>query len=57
MEDKKEKKLYPGDVGYPGGHFTTEIHAGGKNVRLHIIKDAYGNVVSIYEEPLIFGIF
>ena len=55
MEEKK--KLYPGDNGYPGGHFVTSVHTKGKHVRLHVIKDSNGNIVSVYEEPLIFGIF
>lgn len=57
MGNEKKKRLYPGDKGYPGGHFTTDIHANGKDVRLHVIKDSNGNIVSVYEEPLIFGIF
>ena len=53
----EDKKLYPGDNNYPGGETVTEIHTIGKNVRLHIIKDSYGNIVSVWEEPLILGIF
>lgn len=52
-----EKRLYPGDVGYKGGETITEIHANGKHVRLHTIKDSNGNIISVWEEPLIFGIF
>ena len=38
---------------------TVTVHkpAGQGSKRYHITKDAYGNVIKVTEEPLIFGIF
>lgn len=49
-EKEKERKSYAGET-------VTEVHAAGRHVRIHTVKDAYGNIVSVWEEPLIFGIF
>ena len=56
MLDEK-KKLWPGDVGYPGGisHATVIINGQTKDVRTE--RDAYGDIVSIIATDKIFGIF
>lgn len=55
MEEKK--KLYPGDVGYPGGVTYTTIIVDGKAKEVRTKKDAYGNVVSVIVRDKLFGIF
>ena len=56
-EEKKEKKLYPGDVGYPGGTTHTTIYVDGRAKDMTVVKDAYGNVVFVGITNKIFGIF
>ena len=59
-DDKKkeqQKKLYPGDVGYPGGIFHSTIYVDGKAKDVTVVKDAYGNVVFTGICDKIFGIF
>ena len=51
------KKLYPGDVGYPGGVTYSTIIVDGKVKEVRTEKDAYGNVVSVIIRDKIFGIF
>lgn len=55
--DEKEKRLYPGDVGYKGGDFHTTIYENGKVKDAHIIKDSNGNIVYIGITDKILGIF
>ena len=57
MKEKEEKRLYPGDVGYQGGVFTTRVYSKGKNVEITTRKDAYGNVTSVSVVDLFLGIF
>ena len=53
---EKEKK--PEDfLANLGGETITEVHAAGRHVRVHTVRDCNGNIVSVWEEPLIFGIF
>ena len=54
MEDKK---LRPGDKGYKGGMSFADVHACGQDKRVYYVKDENGNIVSVHERPLIFGIF
>ena len=54
-EDKK--RLYPGDVGYPGGIFHTTIIVNGKAKDVRTVKDSNGNVVSVTITDKLFGIF
>ncbi len=56
MPEKKEK-LWPGEPGYKGGTFWTTVHTEKGSFRVKTIKDENGNVVAVFEEPLIFGIF
>lgn len=56
-ENNKEKRLYPGDVGYKGGKFITRAYVNGKNVEITTYKDPDGNVTSVFTRDLIFGIF
>lgn len=55
-EDEEERK-YPGDPGYKGGTFTTDVHTEKGSVRIKTVKDANGNIISVTEEPLWLGIF
>lgn len=55
--DKEEKKLYPGDKGYPGGKFRSTVFIDGKAKQLEVIKDANGNVVFTSLTDKIFGLF
>jgi len=55
MFDEKEKKK--DFLASLGGETVTEVHAAGKHTRVHTVRDANGNIVSVWEEPLIFGIF
>lgn len=55
MEEKE--KLYPGDKGYQGGEFHSTVYIHGRAYDVKTVKDAYGNVVGVYESPKIFGIF
>lgn len=57
MEDKNEKKLYPGDKGYQGGIFKTRVYSKGKNVEVTTVKDANGNVQAVFVHDLFLGIF
>ena len=57
MEEKEEKRLYPGDVGYKGGVFTTRVYSKGKNVEITTVKDSNGNVQSVFVRDLFLGIF
>ena len=57
MNNKEEKRLYPGDKGYPGGTFTTTVHVNGKNFEITTVKDSNGNVVAVFERELFLGIF
>ena len=57
MEEKEEKRLYPGDVGYKGGVFTTRVYSKGKNVEITTVKDPNGNVESVFVRDLFLGIF
>lgn len=57
MEEKKEKRLYPGDVGYKGGHFYTTVIIDGKAKNVHTIKDANGNTVYVGVTDKFLGIF
>ena len=54
---EEKKRLYPGDVGYPGGTFYTTIHVDGKVKEVKTVKDSNGNVVSIFVRDKLFGIF
>ena len=54
---EENKKLYPGDAGYPGGIFHTTVRVNGQNKDVRVEKDAYGNVISVLESNKIFGIF
>lgn len=56
MPDEK-KELYPGDPGYQGGTFITDVHTHNGDYRIYTEKDANGNIISVTERPLIFGIF
>lgn len=53
----EDKKLYPGDPGYPGGVTHTTVYVNGKVKDVRVEKDAYGNVVSTIITDKIFGIF
>lgn len=55
--DKENKKLAPGDVGYPGGTTFATARVGGKTKEIRVTKDAYGNVVYVGERNKIFGLF
>lgn len=55
MEDKK--KLYPGDVGYKGGVFTTRVYSKGKNLEVTTKKDPNGNIEAVFVRDLWLGIF
>ena len=58
MSNNEEKKrLYPGDVGYPGGVTHTTVVIDGKTKDVRTERDAYGNVVSVIVTNKIFGIF
>ena len=54
---ENNKRLYPGDKGYPGGVFTTRVYSKGKNVEITTIKDSNGNVQSVFVRDLFLGIF
>ena len=56
MEDEK-KKLYPGDPGYPGGIFITNVIINGEAKEVRTEKDPDGNPVSVIVSDKIFGIF
>lgn len=56
MADEK-KRLYPGDVGYPGGIFHTTVYVDGKAKDVKTVKDPNGNVVAVFVTDKIFGIF
>ena len=56
MEENKRRPL-PGDKDYPGGIFKTRVYTQKGNYEITTIKDSYGNVVSVFERPLVFGIF
>lgn len=53
----KEKRLYPGDVGYLGGIFHSTVTINGKTKDVRTVKDPNGNVVSVIVTDKIFGIF
>lgn len=55
--DKENKKLSPGDIGYPGGTTFATARVGGKTKEIRVTKDAYGNVVYVGERNKIFGLF
>lgn len=55
METKK--KLYPGDVGYPGGVTETTVFIDGHAKNMRVEKDAYGNVIYVSITDKLFGIF
>lgn len=57
MEEKKEKRLYPGDVGYKGGTFRTTVYIDGQAKTIITKKDPNGNVTSVVVMDKIFGIF
>ena len=57
MESKEKKRLYPGDVGYPGGIFHTTIYIGGKVKDVRTVKDSNGDVVCVTVTDKIIGIF
>ena len=44
---KEEKRLYPGDVGYPGGEYRGTMVIDGKAKNVHIKKDNNGNIVAV----------
>lgn len=52
-----DKKLRPGDIGYKGGSSYADVHVNGENRRVYYVKDENGNIVSVTERPLLFGIF
>ena len=56
-EEKEEKRLYPGDVGYKGGTFSSTVYVDGKVKEVKTVKDANGNVVAVYVSNKILGIF
>lgn len=57
MEENKEKRLYPGDNGYPGGEYWTTMVIDGKTKNVRVVKDAYGNIVYMGVTDKIFGLF
>ena len=57
MEDKKQDKLFPGDIGYPGGETTSTVFIDGKCMNARVIKDANGNITYLGLTEKIFGIF
>ena len=54
---EKEKRLYPGDVGYKGGTFKTRVYVDGKSLEITTVKDSDGNVIAVYTRELFLGIF
>ncbi len=56
-DDKKEKRLWPGDVGYKGGIFTSTVTIDGKTYEVKTVKDPNGNILSTTITPKIFGLF
>ena len=56
MEDRKT--LYPGDNGYLGGTFITEVYDAetGKTFEITTIKDSNGNIVSVSKREKLFGL-
>ena len=54
---EEKKRLYPGDVGYPGGIFNTTVYIDGKAKNVRTVKDPNGNVVSVFITDKILGIF
>ena len=53
----EESKLRPGDAGYKGGTFISDIRTpDGKSYRVRTIKDANGNILYTSIEPLLFGL-
>ena len=57
MDEKKDKKLYPGDIGYPGGSQTTTVYVDGEAKSVYVKKDSNGNIVFMSVTGKIFGIF
>jgi|GEM_PF-6767018 hypothetical protein len=57
MEEKKQKKLYPGDEGYKGGVFTSTVFIDGKAKEVRTVKDENGNVTYMSITNKILGIF
>jgi hypothetical protein len=53
----EEKKLDPGDIGYPGGESWATVRVNGKAKKVRIRKDANGNVTYVGMTDKIFGIF
>ena len=42
MQEKEEKRLYPGDVGYQGGIFHTTVYIDEKAKDVKTVKDSNG---------------
>ena len=54
---EKEKRLYPGDIGYKGGVTNATVVINGKSKNVRTVKDPNGNVVSVIVTDKILGIF
>ena len=55
MQEKEEKRLYPGDAGYKGGTFNTIVYVDGKAKNMKTVKDSNGNVVYVSITEKILG--
>ena len=54
---EKDKKIQPGDLGYPGGIIHTTVRINGQNKDVRTEKDINGNVTSVIITDKILGIF